>query len=48
MSVFLWYFVVVEVGYGSLRNFVGHLVLKDTVAASIGWAPGSPFQTELV
>jgi hypothetical protein len=47
VSVFLWYFVVVAVGYGSLRGFVGHLVLADTVAAAIGWAPGSPFQTEL-
>jgi len=47
LEIFLLYFLVVGYGFGSLWGFVGHTVLADHVAKSIGWATGSPFQTEL-
>lgn len=47
VSIILWYLVVVGGGFGGLRNFVGHFFLSDSVATSIGWATGSPFQIEL-
>ena len=28
-------------------NFFGHFFISDTVAESIGWEPGSPFQLEI-
>lgn len=34
-------------GAGGLWNFVGHFFMSDAVAASVGWAAGSPFQQEL-
>lgn len=34
-------------GVGGIWNFVGHFFMADTVAASVGWPPGSPFQQEL-
>ena len=43
----LWYFIVVVIGFGSIWGFVGHMFLSDSVASSIGWATGSPFQIEL-
>jgi hypothetical protein len=38
---------VVIIGFGGLWGFIGHTFLADTVANAIGWAPSSPFQTEL-
>lgn len=32
---------------GILSGFVMHIFFADQLAASIGWAPGSPFQTEV-
>lgn len=46
-GVYLWYFVVITIGFGGLWGFVGHTFLADMVAQDIGWATGSPFQTEL-
>ncbi len=34
-------------GVGGIWSFVGHFFMSDTVAASVGWAAGSPFQKEL-
>ncbi len=42
----LHYLLVIGYGFGSLWSFVGHFILADQVAASIGWLT-SPFQTEL-
>ena len=44
---YLWYFTVIAIGFGGLWSFIGHTVLADSVAQQIGWATGSPFQTEL-
>jgi len=38
---------VLGVGVGSFYGFVGHYFMSDAVAASVGWATGSPFQREL-
>lgn len=46
-KIYLWYFVVIVIGFGSLRGFVGHFFLSDMVASGIGWQTGSPFQIEL-
>lgn len=46
MSVFLWYYVVILIGFGGLWSFVGHTFLAEIVANGIGWST-SPFQTEL-
>ncbi len=43
----LWYFTVIIIGFGGIWGFVGHTVLADSVARSIGWATGSQFQIEL-
>lgn len=43
----LWYFIVIIIGFGSIWGFVGHMFLSDSVAKSIGWATGNPFQIEL-
>ena len=47
LEIFLLYFLVIGYGFGSIWGFVGHTFLADQVAESIGWAAGSPFQTEL-
>lgn len=43
----LIFLVLAQWGFMGLWSFVGHTVLADTVAQSIGWASGSPFQIEL-
>jgi len=43
----LLYYVFFLIGVGGLWNAIGHSVLADDVARSIGWLPGSPFQVEL-
>lgn len=47
LEIFLLYGIVFLYGVGGLWGFVGHTVLADQVAEGIGWAAGSPFQTEL-
>lgn len=47
IPIYLWYFVVVVIGFGGLWGFIGHTFLADMVATNIGWQTGSPFQTEL-
>ncbi|HSO97031.1 MAG TPA: DUF6790 family protein [Acidimicrobiia bacterium] len=39
--------LVFAVGVGGLIAAIGHTVLRDQVAESIGWAKGSPFQLEV-
>lgn len=39
--------VALLIGFLSIWGFIGHVVLADRVASEIGWATGSPFQTEL-
>ncbi len=46
-AIYLWYLSVMAIGFLSLRGFVGHMFMSDSVASQIGWATGSPFQTEL-
>ena len=46
-EVFLLWFLVVMVGFGSIWAFMGHVFMADMVAAMIGWPAGSPFQFEV-
>jgi hypothetical protein len=46
-KIFLLSLLVITVGFGSLWAFAGHLFFASQVASYIGWAPGSPFQTEV-
>ncbi len=34
-------------GFSGFNGFLAHTVFADATAASIGWEPGSPFQTEV-
>lgn len=43
----LFYLLLICVGLSGLFAFYGHAFRADQVAASIGWAPGSPFQFEI-
>ena len=47
LETYAAYLIVYVYGVGGLWGFVGHFFLSDSVAASIGWDPGSPFQLEL-
>lgn len=47
LETVLLYLMVLGVGVSGIWGFVGHLFLADRVAESIGWAVGSPFQSEL-
>ena len=40
------YFIILNIGFLGVRSFVGHTILSETVATSIGWET-SPFQIEL-
>lgn len=46
-ELFVMYLLGVSVGAGGLGGAFGHLFLSDTVAESIGWPTGSPFQLEM-
>lgn len=46
-EVFLLWFLVVMVGFGSIWGFIGHVFMANMVAAMIGWPAGSPFQFEV-
>ncbi len=45
-SIFLRYFLVINVGLEGVFAFYGHAFMSEQIAASIGWAP-SPFQYEV-
>jgi len=45
-TVLMWQ-LVIGLGIGLIFAGLGHLLMPDPVAASIGWAPGSPFQREV-
>ena len=47
VELLLLYFLVVAVGLSGLWNFTGHVFVADTVARSIGWPTGNPFQFEV-
>jgi hypothetical protein len=46
-ELYLLYALVVGVGVGGLFGAMGHLFAADKVAEQLGWATGSPFQTEV-
>ena len=46
-EIFLLWLLVIVVGIGGIFAFIGHTVFADTTAASIGWAAGNPFQSEV-
>ncbi len=46
-EVYLLYTLLVGVGVGGLFGAMGHLFAADRVAEQLGWATGSPFQTEV-
>lgn len=43
----LFYQMTVTLTLSGLISFIGHVFKADSVAESIGWAKGSPFQKEL-
>jgi hypothetical protein len=47
LRLYLWYFVVITIGFGGIWSFIGHTIMADTIAEGIGWQIGSPFQAEL-
>lgn len=47
VDILLFYLLLINVGFTGLFAFYGHTFLADQVAASIGWAKGSPFQLEV-
>ncbi len=47
LEILLMYLFGVGLGANGLGGFFGHIFLSDTVAKSIGWATGSPFQLEM-
>lgn len=47
VDILLFYLLLINVGLSSLFAFYGHAFRADQVAASIGWAAGSPFQFEI-
>ena len=46
-EILLIWLLVINIGFGGLYAFSGHLFAADEVAASIGWPAGNPFQTEV-
>ena len=47
VDISLFYLLLINVGLTGLWAFFGHAFMADRVAASIGWATGSPFQFEV-
>ncbi|MHA1475385.1 MAG: DUF6790 family protein, partial [Promethearchaeota archaeon] len=47
LEIFLIQIIYLGFAFFSLRGFVGHTILANTVALDIGWETGSLFQTEL-
>ena len=46
-EVCLLWFLFIMVGIGSIWAFVGHFFMSSTIAATIGWPAGNPFQLEV-
>jgi len=46
-EISLRYLVAINTGIGGILAFMGHAFNPDEIAAKIGWAAGSPFQTEV-
>jgi hypothetical protein len=46
-QIFLLWLLVITVGMASIFGFIGHTVFADSIAASIGWPAGNPFQSEV-
>lgn len=47
VEVYLIYLFMLGVAAGGLSGFFGHVFMPDTVAESIDWPKGSPFQQEM-
>lgn len=47
IGIVLMWQLVLGLGFGLIWAGLGHLLMPDQVAASIGWATGSPFQREV-
>ena len=47
IGIVLMWQLAVGLGLGYIWAGLGHLLMPDQVAASIGWAAGSPFQREV-
>jgi hypothetical protein len=47
IGIVLMWQLAVGLGLGLLWAGLGHLLMPDTVAESIGWTTGSPFQREV-
>jgi hypothetical protein len=47
LDIILLWSLVIGVGFSCLIGFAGHVFIADTVAESIGWPTGSPFQFEV-
>ena len=47
VEIFLLQVIYIGIAFFSLRGFIGHTLLANTIALDIGWQTGSPFQTEL-
>ena len=47
VEVYLIYLFMLGVGASGLSGFFGHVFTPDTVAESIDWSKGSPFQQEM-
>jgi hypothetical protein len=47
LEIILLWSLVIGVGFSCLIGFAGHVFIADTVAESIGWPTGSPFQFEV-
>ena len=47
VEIFLLQIIYIGIAFFSLRGFIGHTFLANTIALDIGWQTGSPFQTEL-
>ena len=48
VEVYLIYLFMLGVAAGGLSGFFGHVFMPDTVAESIDWPKGNPFQQEMV
>ncbi len=47
LEIFTLYVLMINVGFGGVFAWFGHLFMSDMVARSIGWATGSGFQLEV-
>lgn len=47
IEMFLSYLIFFNIGFMGLIAFCGHIFKPNEIAALIGWAPGSPFQSEV-